>query len=74
MPSAAVYLDTTDNSLVYAVELDGKVGKVLVRINFNEKIRLDATRDRVVSNFVRTGGLVEASDLCGGTRYVLLKS
>ena len=74
LPSAAVYLDTTDNSLVYAVELDGKVGKVLVRINFNEKIRLDATRDRVVSNFVRTGGLVEASDLSGGTRYVLLKS
>lgn len=73
LATASVHLDTTDNSLVYAVDLGDRTGKVLIRVNFNEKIRQDGIRDRIVSNFVRTGGLVSDSNLSQGSQYVLLK-
>lgn len=72
MGAASVYLDTTDNSLIYALPVDGKTAKIVVRVNFGEKVRLDGVRDRVVSNFVRTGGLIEPKNLESDSRYVLL--
>ena len=72
MENASAYIDTINNNLIYALPLDGKSAKVVVRVNFGEKVRLDGVRDRVVSNFVRTGSVVNEVDLNSGSQYVLL--
>lgn len=72
LPQAAVYLDTVDQALIYAIDLQGRVGKVVVRVNYADKGRLGAQRLKATANFVQTGGLVEPFNL-QEDRYVLLK-
>ena len=60
---AEPYLDTRDQALVYAIDLGMRWGKVVVRVNYNEKGRFEGVRARIVSNFVQTGGLVEPGNI-----------
>jgi hypothetical protein len=73
LDGATPYLDTHDKALVFAFDLADAVGKVLVRVNYADKIRLQGKRTRITSNFVRTGGLVEQSAIYTGTQYVELE-
>lgn len=72
LEKATVYLDTQDQRLIYVLDVGGSLGKVAVAINFNEKGQFDGVRAKIVSNFVRTGGTLEAGDL-KASRYQLLK-
>ena len=72
LQAAIPYLDTVDQALIYAIDLGLKVGKVVVRVNYNEKGRFDGIRARIVSNFVQTGGVVEPGDM-RSSRYKAMK-
>jgi hypothetical protein len=74
LASATPYLDTGDQAIVYALSVFNEVGKVLVRVNYNEKGRFDGARLRITSNFIRTGGLVAPDNLAADARYVKLKA
>lgn len=63
LEQAEPYLDTRDQALVYAIDLGERWGKVVVRVNYNEKGRFDGVRARIVSNFVQTGGWVEPRNI-----------
>jgi len=70
---AVPYLDMLDQALIYAFDIPGQTGKIVVRINYTSKV----ARKMIESNFIRTGGLIEPNDLLellqnGGSRYVLL--
>ncbi|MFC7459786.1 phage minor head protein [Hydrogenophaga defluvii] len=70
---ATPYLDTQDQALIYALPLgDGRVGKVVVRLNYGDKARLGRERARVTANFVQTGGVVADINLTTGTQYMRL--
>ena len=73
LQDAAAYLDTQNNTLLYAVDLDERAGKVVIRVNYNEKGRFDGARSRITSNFVQTGGVVDKDNL-QESRYVQLKA
>ena len=73
LSNAMPYLDTHDTALVYAFDLPGGVGKVLVRVNYGEKARIQGKRTRFTSNFVRTGGMVKPSDIQSGGQYIVLE-
>ena len=70
--SATPYLDTEDLALVYAIDLGEQLGKVVVRVNYNEKVRLEGVREKIVSNFVSTGGVVEIANITKDARYLKL--
>jgi hypothetical protein len=73
LAEATPYLDTADAALVYAFDTPDGVGKVLVRVNYRDKLRgADGKRTRVTSNFIRTGGIVAARNL-KESRYVALE-
>jgi len=72
LAGATPYLDTLDRALIYAFDLPDGTGKVVVRVNYSEKVRIDGKRERITANFVRTGGLVERHNL-EEQRYVELK-
>lgn len=72
LETATPYLDTRDQALVYAIDLGKRWGKVVVRVNYNEKGRFDGVRARIVSNFVQTGGWVEPANIADGSQYVRL--
>jgi len=59
LQDATPYLDTVDHALIYTMDLGEKVGKVVVRVNYNAKGRFEGVRARLVSNFVQTGGIVK---------------
>ena len=63
LESATPYLDTQNNTFVYAIDLGGDIGKVVIRVNYNEKGRIDDVRARFTSNFVRTVGVVKDYNL-----------
>ncbi|THF60913.1 phage head morphogenesis protein [Pseudothauera rhizosphaerae] len=71
LETATPYWDNTDPALVYAFDAQGSTGKVLVRINYRDKLRSGERRTRLTSNFVRTGGVIDAADL-QGSRYTPL--
>ena len=73
LSNAMPYLDTHDTALVYAFDLPGGVGKVLVRVNYGEKARIKGKRTRFTSNFVRTGGVVDTDNVANDIRYVVLE-
>ncbi len=73
LETATPYFDTHETALIYAIDLGLRYGKVLVRVNYNDKGRVDGVRKRITANFVRTGGLVEQINLTTGTQYVELK-
>lgn len=70
--AAQPYWDTEDPALVYAIDTEDGRGKILVRINYRDKLRVGGTRTRVTSNFVRTGGVVDATNLQEGSQYLQL--
>lgn len=63
LEAATAYLDTKNNALIYAIDLGDSVGKIVVRVNFNEKGQFAGVRARIVSNFVQTGGRIEEYNL-----------
>jgi hypothetical protein len=64
LKSAKPWFDTKDPALIYIFDVGGDVGKVAVRVNYREKVRDAAgNRHRVKSNFIRTGGLVDAQHI-----------
>ena len=72
LSTAQAYLDTVDQALLYAIDIGSKVGKIVIRMNYNEKGRFDGVRARIVSNFVQTGGVVELDNIVADRRYVKL--
>lgn len=70
---AKPYLDTHDPALVYAFDLPEGVGKVLVRINYADKVRQEGKRTKLTSNFVRTGGVVDETSIRTGQQYIELE-
>jgi hypothetical protein len=72
LESAVAYLDTQDTALIYSIDLGERLGKIAVRMNYNEKGRFDGVRARIVSNFIQTGGVVDQFNQAEA-RYVLLK-
>ncbi|WP_306603911.1 phage minor head protein [Azonexus sp.] len=73
LDGADPYLDTHDSALVYAFDMPDGVGKVLVRVNYADKVRVQGKRSRLTSNFVRTGGVVKVEDIRNGAQYVKLE-
>lgn len=71
LESATPYLDTEDLALIYVIDAPDGLGKIVVRVNYKEKARFDGIRDRITSNFIRTGGWIESGDL-GSARYIKL--
>lgn len=71
LDKADVYLDTDNGTLLYAFDMPGVEGKVIVRINYANKVRVDGVRSTIISNFIVTGGVIDATQL-GASRYVLL--
>lgn len=63
LENATPYWDTRDPALVYAFDSEDGLGKVLVRINYRDKLRTGSKRTKVTSNFVRTGGIISAYNL-----------
>ncbi len=73
LAQATPYLDTADQALLYAVPLpDGKVGKIVIRLNYTDKARLGRQRQRVTANFIQTGGVVVDKNLSTGVQYIRL--
>ena len=69
---APVYLDTQDQALLYVIDAGGALGKVVVRVNYNARGQFDGVRDRITSNFIQTGGVVELADL-QAARYMRIQ-
>lgn len=68
----AVLWDKDDPALVYALAppRDARLGKLVVRLEYSEKIKEAGGRRRVQLNALRTGGLVEAKTLRDRKRYL----
>lgn len=73
LETATPYLDSVDTALLYAFDLEGEAGKVLIRVNYTEKVKQGGARSRVTANFVRSGGVVEKVNIENDSRYVALK-
>ncbi len=73
MRGATLYLDTVDQALVYALDLPSGTGKVVVRVNFNVKGQFGGVRERITSNFITTGGVVDSDNIAKDKRYVLMR-
>lgn len=73
LDGATPYLDTHDAALVYAFDMPDGVGKVLVRVNYADKVRVQGKRTRITSNFVRTGGVVDETSIRTGKQYLELE-
>jgi hypothetical protein len=72
LDGAMPYLDTLDIALLYAFEFPNVAGKVVVRLNHEEKVRDGGQRKKVKSNFIVTGGIVTQENL-NDPRYVPLR-
>ncbi len=68
---ADVYYDSDPKSaaLIYVFDTGDKLGKIPVRVNYNEKLRINGQRERFVSNFVATGGLVGSEQILKDARF-----
>lgn len=63
LAQATPYLDTINNTLVYAFDLPDVTGKIVVRVNYSSKIRVNGKRQIVNSSFIATGGVVDQADM-----------
>ena len=70
---AIPFFDNIDPALVYVFDLAADLGKVVVRVNYAEKMRVGGVRTKLTSNFVRTGGIVKKEDVIGGSQYTQLE-
>lgn len=69
----AVLLDTQDHALIYVISQgQDSADKVIVRVNWTSKVNTAQGRDAIVSNSVRTAGVVKVGDL-KVARYRLLQ-
>jgi len=57
---ATPYWDTVDKRLIYVFDTPEAIGKVAVRINFTQKVRVEGERINTESNFIRSGGVIES--------------
>ena len=67
---AAIYFDRQDPALLFVFDppgRTGKLGKIVVRVNFATKE--PGTRASIRGNFITTGGLVKPADIEGQARY-----
>lgn len=71
LDSAIPYLDTENDTLLYAFDLPDVTGKVVVRINHSKKVKDGGKRKIIISNFVVTGGIIDEKHM-GMSRYVPL--
>ena len=63
-----------DTALIYVFDAPEGIGKVAVRVNYTSKVRIDGQRNKLASNFVRTGGMLAPDNVVTETaRYVELK-
>jgi Phage Mu protein F like protein len=72
LADAEAYWDIKNKAVIYVFDLGDRLGKVAVKVNYNEKIRMDGERIGMVSNFVRTTGGVDPADMSDVTQYVRL--
>lgn len=72
MELAIPYLDTGNNTLLYVMDIQPDIGKVVVRVNYSSKVKVGGKRSVITSNFIRTGGMIEISNL-DGAGYIALK-
>ena len=72
LDDAIPYLDTVDQALIYVFDVPGGLGKMVVRVNYKEKARFDGVRDRITSNFIRTGSVVDPVNIENDARFVKL--
>jgi hypothetical protein len=72
LQTAKPYLDTQDQALLYVFELPDVIGKVVIRLNRVEKISGGGQRQKVLANFIVTGGIIRAENL-SGDRYLPLE-
>ena len=63
LDKAEPYLDTVNGTLLYAFDLPGVTGKVVVRVNHTRKIKDGGKRKNISSNFIVTGGVVDKADM-----------
>lgn len=73
LADADIYYDMQDPALVFAIDAEGVVGKVVVRVNYAKKIRLEGKRENLKANFVSTGGLLGSNAIKNIARYLKLK-
>ena len=76
---ATPYWDMVDQNLLYVFEAQDSLGKVAVRINFTQKVRVNGKRANIEANFIRTGGVIQVGDMnaktsAGANRYELLRN
>ena len=74
LEKAKPFLDTKNNNVVYTIDLEDRVGKVVIRLNYNAKGWFDGVRAKLVSNFAITGGVVETRNITVGTQYIALEN
>lgn len=72
LDGAKAYFDNEDAALLYVFDVPGETGKVVIRLNRLEKVRENGIRKKIVSNFIATGGVIEAGNL-SGSRYLSLE-
>jgi hypothetical protein len=70
LKTADVYYDTTDPALVYV--FNNGTEKVAVRVNYALKMNIGGKRQKVMANFVRSGGVVDPINIVE-PQYALLK-
>lgn len=73
LDAASPHFDKGDPALAYAFDLPQGTGKVVVRVNHADKVRISGQRSRIVANFVRTGCVIRASDITNLARYLPLE-
>lgn len=67
-----ILLNSADNTLNHAIDLGQRLGKIVVRVNFNEIGRFDGTRShRLKLHSYR--GMVERYNLDSQPNYLLLE-
>jgi hypothetical protein len=73
----AVLWDKQDPALLYVFEVPGETrkGKYVVRVDMKDKVHLPGSNssEKIRSNFVRTGGLVEDYNLIATVKYDVVK-
>jgi hypothetical protein len=80
MDAAEVYLDTRETALLYVFSTKetptGRTEKVVIAVNYTEKTRLAGTKGKrksALSNYIRTGGIVDADNVSNDPRFIRLK-
>jgi hypothetical protein len=73
LESAKPYLDKVNGTLLYAFDLPGVTGKVVVRVNHSKKVKDGGKRKIIASNFIVTGGIINPDNLIGSVYVQLAK-